>query len=778
MTSDLDRLKAALADRYTIKRELGSGGMATVYLAEDLKHHRQVAIKVLRPELAATLGPERFVREIEIAANLNHPHILPLHDSGEADGFLFYVMPYVEGETLRERMNREGQLPLDDALQITREVAAALSYAHTNDVIHRDIKPENVLLSAGEAVVADFGIARAITAAGGEHLTETGISIGTPTYMSPEQGAGSGELNARSDIYSLGCVLYEMLSGDAPYTASTPQAVIAKKLSEPTPRISVVRESVPTGIEAALTKALAKTPADRFQTASAFAEALTPETATRVGRWHRPWRTVTVAVVGVLLAAAALVLLNLPGGTAYERLAVLPPANLMNDPEQEYFVAGMHNALITELQRAGVVVIARQSMLKYENTEMQIREIAHELGVDALLQPSVMRAGDSVEIEVSLVDGTTQQYVADPIVRRSALRDVERLYRGLTAAIAAEIHAALTPRAEAHLATVLPVNAQAYDAYLKGQFYAGKMTPPDLEAAIGYFELALEHDPEYARAYAGIALVWGIRSQFAYVRPRDAVPHMRAAAERAAQLDSTLVEVQWALAGVRTWHLWDWEGAEVAFERAIEINPNYPDVRAGYSHFLLHMQRPDEAMRQMELAVELDPFNPLIQLFHGFVLGRLGRYDDAIAQFNTLLRTVPNHPGAHGGLHQVYHEKGMYEESLAEANAAYALSGFTQAEAALASGYAEGGYRGAWRCLGDTLATLWNVSYAHPTDIATAYFYAGENSLVLDWLERGFAERDPNMPYMCTFTDPDSDWESLRDDPRLRNICSRVGLPQ
>jgi TolB-like protein/Tfp pilus assembly protein PilF len=778
MTDVPIRLRAALADRYAIERELGRGGMATVYLARDLKHRRPVAIKVLDPELARALGAERFLREVEVTANLNHPHILPLHDSGEADGFLFYVMPYVEGETLRERMNREGQLPLDDALQITREVAAALSYAHTNDVIHRDIKPENVLLSAGEAVVADFGIARAITAAGGEHLTETGISIGTPTYMSPEQGAGSGELNARSDIYSLGCVLYEMLSGDAPYTASTPQAVIAKKLSEPTPRISVVRESVPTGIEAALTKALAKTPADRFQTASAFAEALTPETATRVGRWHRPWRTVTVAVVGVLLAAAALVLLNLPGGTAYERLAVLPPANLMNDPEQEYFVAGMHNALITELQRAGVVVIARQSMLKYENTEMQIREIAHELGVDALLQPSVMRAGDSVEIEVSLVDGTTQQYVADPIVRRSALRDVERLYRGLTAAIAAEIHAALTPRAEAHLATVLPVNAQAYDAYLKGQFYAGKMTPPDLEAAIGYFELALEHDPEYARAYAGIALVWAIRSQFAYVRPRDAVPHMRAAAERAAQLDSTLVEVQWALAGVRTWHLWDWEGAEVAFERAIEINPNYPDVRAGYSHFLLHMQRPDEAMRQMELAVELDPFNPLIQLFHGFVLGRLGRYDDAIAQFNTLLRTVPNHPGAHGGLHQVYHEKGMYEESLAEANAAYALSGFTQAEAALASGYAEGGYRGAWRCLGDTLATLWNVSYAHPTDIATAYFYAGENSLVLDWLERGFAERDPNMPYMCTFTDPDSDWESLRDDPRLRNICSRVGLPQ
>ncbi|MEE9474010.1 MAG: serine/threonine-protein kinase, partial [Acidimicrobiia bacterium] len=257
MTELLDRLKAALADRYTIKQEIGSGGMATVYLAEDLKHRRQVAIKVLKPDLAAALGSERFLREVEVTANLTHPHILPLYDSGEADGFLYYIMPYIEGETLRERMNREGQLPLDDALQITREVAAALSYAHSHDVIHRDIKPENVLLSAGEAVVADFGIARAITAAGGEHLTETGISIGTPAYMSPEQASGEHKLDGRSDIYSLGCVLYEMLAGEPPYTGPTAQAIVAKKLSEAVPRVSVIREAVPDTVEASVAKALA-----------------------------------------------------------------------------------------------------------------------------------------------------------------------------------------------------------------------------------------------------------------------------------------------------------------------------------------------------------------------------------------------------------------------------------------------------------------------------------------------------------------------------------------
>jgi serine/threonine-protein kinase len=251
--------------------------MATVYLAKDLKHHRQVAIKVLRPDLAAALGSERFLREVELTANLTHPHILGLFDSGEADGSLYYVMPYIEGETLRDRMNREGQLPLDDALQITREVAAALGYAHSRDVIHRDIKPENVLLSAGEAVVADFGIARAITEAGEEHLTETGVSIGTPAYMSPEQASGAHKLDGRSDVYSLGCVLYEMLAGEPPYTGPTAQAVLAKKLSEATPRVSVVRERVPPNVEAAIDQALAKAPADRFVTAEQFVEALSAE---------------------------------------------------------------------------------------------------------------------------------------------------------------------------------------------------------------------------------------------------------------------------------------------------------------------------------------------------------------------------------------------------------------------------------------------------------------------------------------------------------------------
>jgi dipeptidyl aminopeptidase/acylaminoacyl peptidase len=274
MNEVLVRLTEALADRYRIERELGSGGMAIVYLAYDLKHDRKVALKVLRPELAAVIGAERFVGEIKVTANLQHPHILPLHDSGEADGFLFYVMPYVEGETLRDRLEREKQLGIEEAIEISRSVAAALDYAHRHDVIHRDIKPENILLHDEQALVADFGIALAVTAAGGHRLTETGLSLGTPQYMSPEQAVGDREIDARTDIYSLGCVLYEMLAGDPPYMASTAQAIFAKVITEKTPEVTASRETVPPHTAAALRKALAKLPADRFGSAADFAEAL------------------------------------------------------------------------------------------------------------------------------------------------------------------------------------------------------------------------------------------------------------------------------------------------------------------------------------------------------------------------------------------------------------------------------------------------------------------------------------------------------------------------
>jgi serine/threonine protein kinase len=288
----LPRLQAALSDRYTVERELGRGGMATVFLARDLKHDRPVALKVLHPEFAHALGPERFLREIEIAARLTHPHILPLYDSGEAEGLLYYVMPCVEGESLRDRLSWQRQLPLEQAVQIAREVADALSYAHSQAVVHRDIKPENILFQAGHALVSDFGIARAVTKAGADTLTLTGVTVGTPAYMSPEQAAGDCELDGRSDVYSLGCVLHEMLVGAPPFAGPSAQAVLHQHLVAPPPSVGGVRPAIPTAVDGAIKRALAKTPAERFATAAQFAAALTAGLAGARGAAPRRWRRV------------------------------------------------------------------------------------------------------------------------------------------------------------------------------------------------------------------------------------------------------------------------------------------------------------------------------------------------------------------------------------------------------------------------------------------------------------------------------------------------------
>ncbi len=314
------RLAAALAERYRMERKIGEGGMATVFLAEDLKHHRKVALKVLRPELAAVVGAERFLAEIRTTAKLQHPHILPLYDSGEADSFLFFAMPYVDGEALRDRLEKEKQLPIADALRIAKGVASALDYAHRRGVVHRDIKPENILLHEGQPLVADFGIAVALSTAGGSRVTETGLSLGTPTYMSPEQAMGEGRIDPRSDIYSLGCVVYEMLTGDPPFTGSTAQAVAARVLTEAPRPLSTQRHTIPAQVEAAVLVALEKLPADRFPTAQAFAEALdgrgTPmphamRGASRVWRgtaWETTFRDPVVwllALIAILAVAVA-----------------------------------------------------------------------------------------------------------------------------------------------------------------------------------------------------------------------------------------------------------------------------------------------------------------------------------------------------------------------------------------------------------------------------------------------------------------------------------------
>jgi len=425
----LDSLREALADRYAVERELGRGGMATVFLAQDLKHHRSVAIKVLHAELTAALGPERFLREIEIAARLQHPHILPLYDSGAATGFLYYVMPYVEGESLRDRLTRVKQLPQDDVLRIATEVAGALAYAHSHGVVHRDIKPENILLSGGTAVVADFGIAHAVTAAGdGRHLTQTGTIIGTPAYMSPEQATGSAEIDGRSDQYSLACVVYEMLVGEPPFTGPTAQAVIARHSLDMVSPPSIVRDTIPDATEDAILRALSKTPADRFPTAVLFAEALNaPSAATgavrratlagaRAGR--RPWRRpLPVAGALVLVAAAVAAVLvrergapraSTEGGLDPRRIAVLYFEDLSPKRDLAYLADGLTEALIDALGRVpSLSVLSKNATAAYRTLSIPRDSVARALAAGTLVQGSVEETGTHYQVTVRLIDGAS-----------------------------------------------------------------------------------------------------------------------------------------------------------------------------------------------------------------------------------------------------------------------------------------------------------------------------------------------------------------------------------
>src|SRR6266850_2775613 len=550
-----ERLRTALTDRYALERELGRGGMAVVFLARDPRHDRAVAIKVLRDEIAAALGAERFLREIQIAAKLHHPHILPLYDSGAAGDLLYFVMPCVEGESLRQRLDRETQLPLEDALAITRQVASALAYAHSHDVVHRDIKPENILLEAGEAVVADFGIARAITAAGGDKLTQTGIAIGTPLYMSPEQ-AGGGAIDGRSDLYSLACVLYEMLAGHPPFLGGTAQAILARHALDPVPPLRTARGTVSGAVEQTLVRALAKSPADRYATVLQFAEALGgPVPSVALPATKRSAGLYAALGVGLALAAlgAGLVLRGLwrraPPATvsapAYAAsVAVLPFETIGGGREDEYFSDGMTDEIITQLaQIRDLKVISRTSVVALKGSHLTLSQIADTLGVDHVLEGSARRAGGRVRVNAQLIAAKTDAHLWAKTYERD-LKDVFRVQEE----IAGDVSRALL----ASVQGLRPVGAgsrtaqpAAYDAYLRGTYWRQLRTRDGLLRAMQAFEAALAIDSAYAPAYAGLSSALSLFINYQYSggpEPIAALARAIVLADRAIALDSGLAE--------------------------------------------------------------------------------------------------------------------------------------------------------------------------------------------------------------------------------------------
>jgi serine/threonine-protein kinase len=703
--SELELLRAALSERYRIEREIGRGGMATVYLAEDLKHRRDVAIKVLNPELAAGLGHARFLREIEIAAGLSHPHILPLYDSGESAGFLYYVMPFVEGESLRSRIQREKQLSIPDTVAIGRAIAGALSYAHAHGIVHRDIKPENILFASGQAVVADFGISRAVGVAGGEQLSRTGVAIGTPTYMSPEQAVGDPDLDSRSDIYALGCVLYEMLSGQPPFTGLTAQAVLARHAVDRVPPLRTVRNAIPGALEAVVLRALEKTPADRFRTADEIAEALDQSTTTgelAAPVWTHRRRRIALkaaAILGILGLGGWWVGPRLGIGSSriasprIESLAVLPLTNLGGDSRQDYFVDGMQEALIAELSKISALkIISRTSTLRYRKTEKPVSQVAQELNVDGVIEGSALREGDQVRITVQLVDGRSDRRVWGQTFDRE-LRGVLALHSQVAREIANQIEVTLTPRDERRLAETRVVNPKAYELYMLGRHQWNQRTLERYRQALESCREAIDHDPGYAPAYAALAAAYMLLGEQGGMPQREARDAAAGALAKALELDETLTDAHVSLGLWKLRFDWDWAAAEKEFQRALELNPNAAAAHQMYGRSLSFAGRFMEAERELEKARELDPLSVPVSAYLGQVYLHARHYDQSEQQLQKALRIDPNHVLTHHNLGELYIAQGRFAEAVKELERSVAGSPEPSSHylAMLGCGYARSG---------------------------------------------------------------------------------------
>jgi serine/threonine-protein kinase len=785
MTGQLDRLKTALSDRYAIEREIGSGGMATVYLAEDLTHERQVALKVLRPELAAVLGGERFLNEIKVTANLHHPHILALYDSGEADGFLYYVMPYVEGESLGDRLEREKQLAIDDALQVAREVADALSYAHAHGVIHRDIKPENILLESGHAVVADFGIARAIDQAGGESLTATGLAVGTPAYMSPEQAAGSKDLDGRSDLYSLGCVLYEMLAGEPPFTGPTVESLVHQHLSVEPPSVTAIRPAVPSHVAATLERALSKTPADRFNPVALFAEALGPRASAALaptpaapappvaGRfsWER------IALLAIVTAAA------IAGAVAFGRsiwpsatgsipprtaIAVLPFQNLSGDPEQEYFVDGMHDALISELaQIRALSVRSRTSVMQYKNTMKSMPQIAEELGADMVVEGTAFKLGDTVRIQAQLIQAATDDHLWAETYDRS-LGDILSLHSEVARAIAEEVQATLTPQEEARLTASRSVNPDAYQAYLRGRYM---WTEGKSEQSIDRFLRALEIDSTFALGYVGLGNAH-ITAAHGDIPPREAFPIAIEAAQRALSFDDGLAEAHTITADAKYHWEHDWVGAEEGFHQAITLSPGYALAHEWYAGLLSALGRHDEAIASIKRAQELDPLGRVHYYLAArfFLFARLP--ERAEEELQHMVALDPDWSGVRWTSARLYLQTGRYVEAIVELQEMVRIHDDPGLRVDLAWAYALAGRKAEAAEKLAEVKSLYERTYFSPHLIALVHTALGEVDSAFVWLEEAYHVRDAALVWVNV----EAGFDGLRDDARFDDLLRRMKL--
>ena len=754
MATELERLRQALADRYAIEQKIGSGGMATVYLAEDLKHRRKVAVKVLRAEFAAEVGAERFLREIEIAAQLQHPHILPLYDSGHDDGLLYYVMPFVDGGSLRDRMAREQRLPIDEAVRIARSVALALDYAHRRSVVHRDIKPENILLSEDQPVIADFGVARATSVAGTEQyggaLTETGLAVGTPAYMSPEQATAERVLDGRTDLYSLACVLFEALTGEAPFAGSTARATMALHATQSPPSLRTKRADVPMWVDQAVAKALAKEPGDRYATALEFAEALSGQASGYTAAFR--------GVAGV-------------GDT--RAIAVLPFVNTSADPDNEYFSDGITDELINALAKVEKLQVAsRTSAFAFKRTGRDIREIGALLNVAVVLEGTVRKAGDRIRISAQLTNVADGRHIWSERYDRE-LRDVFQVQDEIARTIVATLRRTLVGDLGEPVPKRYTANLTAYSHYLRGRYYWNRRDQDGLTRAIRHFELAIAADTRYALAHTGLADSYALQLDYRGIPVAEGMERAKAEAMKALALDDELAEAHTSLGWVTFIYDWDWATADREFRRAIELNPAYATAHQWYAWLLMALGRTEDALAEGRASVEIDPVSISIRRTLGWLYYYARRPAEALVHLRHAVTLQPTAEESHRVLGLALTQDGQYQAAADAFREALALSpdsAYTMAGLAQLSSVS-GRLDEARRWLGE-LEERAAQGYVSPVAFATMHVALGNTDQAVEWIERAYQERRGWLVYLNVepILDP------LRGDARFRELVRRMRL--
>ena len=752
---------------YEIVALLGAGGMGEVYRARDARLGRDVAIKVLPAAVAA--DPERlkrFEREAKATAALHHPGILSVYDVGSHEGVPYLVEELLEGESLKDRLAR-GPLAVPEALRIGVAIARGLAAAHEKGIVHRDLKPGNVFLTEdGTVKLLDFGLAKLVVSTPAAETmtgtlpvsdsTELGVVLGTVAYMAPEQARGQA-VDPRADVFAFGVVLYEMVAGRRPFEGSTATETLAAILRDEPPALP---GHVPPQIVAVVRRCLAKEPGQRYPRGAELRAALEAVQLGADSARHETRR-------GAPRSRPR------SGRRQIRSVVVLPLADFSRDPEQEYFADGMTEALIADL--AGIRelrVISRTSAMRYKGTGKSLPEIAAELGVDGVVEGSVMRAGRRVRITAQLIHAASDTHLWAGSYERD-LEDVLLLQGEVARAIVGEIRVAVTAEEARRLASRRKVDPEAYDACLKGRFHWYKLSREQLDLALQYFQLALEKDPRCALAWAGIASVWASLTDTGFVPPHEAIPKAREAALKALELDESLVEVRFKLANLRFCCDWDWSTAEREFRKAIELDPNSADARFFYADFLISLGRNDEALAEDRRALELDPFSFFLQGFYGWHLVYLHRCDDAIAHLRKTLQMEPDFSSAHLGLWGAFYRKGMRAEALAAAEKFFAVLGDGEVVEALRRGGSESGYEGAMRLAALALEKRAAASHVPAVRIARLWAHACDVDRALEWLEKAHAWRESPLVHLAVGWD----WDSLRGDPRFASLLSRMGLP-